>query len=377
MSAEPASSVRVALGTRSYDVLIGAGLLAEAPRLVRERLGAVRCGIVTDSEVARHHLATLEGGLKALGAHAGTCIVPAGESSKSFAQLASLCESLLKMGLERRDVVFALGGGVIGDLTGFAASIIRRGIRFVQLPTTLLAQVDSSVGGKTGINTPQGKNLVGTFHQPSLVLADLDVLATLPDRQFRAGYVEAAKFGLLGDAGYFRWLEQNANGVFGKDPGILGEAIRVAVAGKAGVVERDETETGERMLLNLGHTFGHGLEAWAGFSDRLLHGEAVAIGICQAFRFSQDAGLVSAEDTQRVEAHLRRAGLPTRIAEIRGSDKPDVETLIRIMGQDKKNSGGRITLILTKGIGQAFATRDVETSAVAAFLARELQLPPP
>jgi len=369
------ATVRVDLGSRSYDVLIGTGLLATLPGLVRERFGAVKCGIVTDASVAAHHLAPLEAGLKGLGAHAGTVVVPPGEGSKSFTQLASLCEALLGMGLERRDVVLALGGGVIGDLTGFAASIVRRGIRFVQIPTTLLAQVDSSVGGKTGINTPQGKNLVGSFHQPSLVVADLGVLATLPDRQFRAGYVEAAKFGMLGDAGYFQWLEQNANGIFGKDAGILGEAVRVAVAGKAGVVQRDETETGERMLLNLGHTFGHGLEAWAGFSDRLLHGEAVAIGICQAFRFSAEQGLVSRADADRVEAHLARAGLPTRIAHIQGETRPDVATLVKIMGQDKKNSGGRITLILVRGIGQAFATRDVETAAVADFLARELALP--
>lgn len=371
----PQSSVRVDLGTRSYDVLIGTGLLAGLPALLRERFGAVKCGIVTDSAVAVHHLGPLEAGLKMQGSHAGTVVVPSGESSKSFAQLGQLCEALLGMGLERRDIVLALGGGVIGDLTGFAASIVRRGIRFVQIPTTLLAQVDSSVGGKTGINTPQGKNLVGTFHQPSLVIADLDVLATLPDREFRAGYVEAAKFGLLGDASYFTWLEQNANGIFGKAPDVLGAAVRVAVAGKAGIVQRDETEQGERMLLNLGHTFGHGLEAWAGFSSRLLHGEAVAIGICQAFRFSAEQGLVSAADAARVETHLKRAGLPTRIAHMRGDTRPDVDALIKIMGQDKKNSGGRITLILVRGIGQAFATREVETAKVAEFLARELALP--
>jgi 3-dehydroquinate synthetase len=243
------------------------------------------------------------------------------------------------------------------------------------MPTTLLAQVDSSVGGKTGINTPQGKNLVGTFHQPSLVLADLDVLSTLPDRQFRAGYMEAAKFGLLGDAAYFGWLERNHNAIFAKETMQLGEAVRIAVAGKAGVVERDETETGERMLLNLGHTFGHALEAWAGFCDRLLHGEAIAIGICQAFRFSAELGLIASTDAGRVEAHLRGVGLPTRIAHIAGSDKPTADGLVKIMGQDKKNSGGRITLILVRGIGQAFATRDVEAATVAQFLVREIMLP--
>jgi 3-dehydroquinate synthase len=366
--------VQVALGSRSYDVLVGKDLLADAVNLIEQRLGAVRCGIVTDAHVAKHHLAGLEQGLAAKQRHAGTCVLPAGEATKSFAQLSSLCEKLLLMGLERRDMVIALGGGVIGDLTGFAASIIRRGIRFVQIPTTLLAQVDSSVGGKTGINTPQGKNLVGTFHQPSLVLADTGVLATLPERQFRAGYVEAAKFGLLGDAGYFAWLERNANSVFAQEPDVLGEAIRVAVEGKAGVVARDETETGERMLLNLGHTFGHALEAWAGFSDRLLHGEAVAIGICQAFRFSAEQGLIGGDDARRVETHFASVGLPTRIAHIQGTERPSVETLVAIMGQDKKVSAGRLTLILVRGIGQAFATRDVDASAVSQFLARELQL---
>jgi 3-dehydroquinate synthase len=371
------ATVPVALGARSYEVLIGRGLIADAHGLIAERVGAAKIGIVTDSAVAKLHLSSLEVALKAAGRHAGTYVVPAGEGSKSFPELARLCEALLGMGLERKDLVIALGGGVIGDLAGFAASIIRRGIRFVQMPTTLLAQVDSSVGGKTGINTPQGKNLVGAFHQPSLVLADIDVLGTLPDRQFRAGYVEAAKFGMLGDAGYFGWLERNSNAIFAKMPDVLGEAIRVAVAGKAGVVERDETETGERMLLNLGHTFGHALEAWAGFSDRLLHGEAVAIGICQAFRFSALQGLVAASDAARVEAHFRSVGLPTRIADIAGDARPDAETLLKIMGQDKKNSGGRLTLILVRGIGQAFATREIEASAVLAFLAGEIGLPKP
>lgn len=369
------SKVRVDLGPRSYDVLIGSGLLERLPVLIRETFGAVRCGIVTDVSVSTHHLPGLERGLQNVGAHAGTLIIPPGEGSKSFPELAKLCEGLLTLGLERRDVVVALGGGVIGDLTGFAASIVRRGIRFVQVPTTLLAQVDSSVGGKTGINTPQGKNLVGTFHQPSLVVADLEVLKTLPDRQFKAGYVEAAKFGLLGDAAYFGWLEQNDDGVFGKAPDVLGEAIRVAVAGKAGIVQRDETETGERMLLNLGHTFGHALEAWAGFSDRLLHGEAVAIGICQAFRFSAEHKLGDKTTAQRVEAHFRKVGLPTRIAHIPGDTSPDAHTLVRIMRQDKKNSGGQITLILARGIGQAFATREFGAETVVDFLTREIALP--
>jgi len=261
---------------------------------------------------------------------------------------------------------------VIGDLAGFAASILRRSTRFVQIPTTLLAQVDSSVGGKTGINTPQGKNLVGAFHQPSLVLADIDTLATLPARQFRAGYTEMAKYGLLGDASFFAWLEQNWPAVFASDAAALTHALAVSVQGKADIVARDETETGDRMLLNLGHTFGHALEAWAGFSDRLLHGEAVAIGIAQAFRFSGQLGLIPDEAVQRAEAHLAGVGLPTRIGNIPGGQPPDAAVLMEIMGQDKKVRGGLLTLILVRGIGQAFITRDVPRDKVQAFLAREI-----
>jgi shikimate kinase/3-dehydroquinate synthase len=275
------------------------------------------------------------------------------------------------MRLERGDLVIALGGGVVGDLAGFAASIVRRGMRFVQVPTTLLAQVDSSVGGKTGINTPQGKNLVGAFHQPSLVLADIDALATLPAREFRAGYVEAAKFGLLGDAQYFGWMESNAGAVFAREPAALTHAIAVAVQGKADIVARDETETGDRMLLNLGHTFGHALEAWAGFSDRLLHGEAIAIGICQAFRISERLGLIGNNSVARVEQHFSSLGLPTRIVDIPGAGRPDAATLMDIMGQDKKVRAGKLTLILVRGIGEAFITRDVAPDTVRSFLASE------
>ena len=254
---------------------------------------------------------------------------------------------------------------------------MRRGIRFVQIPTTLLAQVDSSVGGKTGINTPQGKNLVGAFHQPSLVLADIDALATLPARQFRAGYAEMAKYGLLGDAAFFGWLEQNWSAVFAQDATALARALAISVQGKADIVARDETETGDRMLLNLGHTFGHALEAWAGFSDRLLHGEAVAIGIAQAFRFSRLLGFASDEAAQRAQAHLAAVGLPTRISDIRGGQSPDTATLMEIMGQDKKVRGGLLTLILARGIGQAFITRDVPRDKMQAFLVGEIAGTPP
>ena len=310
--------------------------------------------------------------MRAAGLLAGTAVLPPGEGTKNFTALGGLCGRLLEMGLERRDCVIALGGGVIGDLAGFAASIVRRGLAVVQMPTTLLAQVDSSVGGKTAINTAQGKNLVGTFHQPQLVLADTDVLATLPPRQFRAGYVEAAKYGLLGDAGYFTWLEQNGPAVFARDGAALTHAIAVAVRGKAGIVARDETETGERMLLNLGHTFGHALEAWAGFSDRLLHGEAIAIGICLAFRLSEEMALIGNNSVARVATHFAALGLPTRIADIAGSGAPDAATLLEIMRQDKKVRGGQLTLILTRGIGEAFITREVAAPTVLGFLSRQV-----
>ena len=367
-----ATTIPVALGDRSYDVLVGPGLIGRAATLIKERVGPGKCGIVTDANVAATHLAPLETSLRAVNLHAGTEVLAPGEATKNFTALAGLCGSLLEMGLERRDCVIALGGGVIGDLAGFAASIVRRGMTVVQMPTTLLAQVDSSVGGKTAINTPQGKNLVGTFHQPRLVLADTDVFATLPPRQFRAGYVEAAKYGLLGDADYFAWLEQNGPAVFARDEVALTHAIAVAVRGKAGIVARDETETGERMLLNLGHTFGHALEAWAGFSDRLLHGEAIAIGICLAFRLSEEMGFIGNNSVTRVERHFAALGLPTRIADIPGGQSPDAAVLLEIMGQDKKVREGRLTLILARGIGEAFITRDVSTPTVHDFLSRRV-----
>ena len=367
-------SVPVPLGARAYEVLIGPDLIADAGRLIADRFGAVRCGIVTDATVARHHLAALERSLSD-NMCAGTAVLEPGEATKSFAQLAALSERLIDMALERGDVVLALGGGVIGDLAGFAAGILRRGIRYVQIPTTLLAQVDSSVGGKTGINTPQGKNLVGVFHQPALVLADTGALSTLPARELRAGYAEVIKYGLLGDAAFFDWLERHWRRVFGNDAAMLAEAIQVCVKAKADIVVRDETELGDRMLLNLGHTFGHALEAWAGFSTRLLHGEAVAIGMAQAFRFSEEIGLCAAGTAARVETHLRAVGLPTRVAHVPGADRPEVARLMELMSQDKKVRQGQLTFILVRGIGQAFVTRDVGRDTVRDFLAREVALP--
>ena len=366
-----ARTVSVPLGGRAYDVLIGPDLLAEAGRLVAGRLGKARCGIVTDENVARHHLATLEASLRAEGRHKGSIVLPAGEPTKSFRELGPLCERLLEMGLERGDLVVAFGGGVIGDLAGFAAGILRRGVRFVQIPTTLLAQVDSSVGGKTGINTPQGKNLIGVFHQPALVIADTDVLKTLPAREMRAGYAEVVKYGLLGDAGFFGWLEQAYDGIFAYDRETLVTAIETSVKAKAAIVARDEHETGDRALLNLGHTFGHALEAWTGYSDRLLHGEGVAIGMCLAFRFSESLGLCPAGTADRVTRHIEAVGLPTRLSDIPGG-KADAGELGRLMGQDKKVRDGRLTFILVRGIGEAFISRDIDEATVRDFLAREI-----
>jgi 3-dehydroquinate synthase len=364
-------TVAVALPGRAYDVLIGPGLLAQTGARIAAQFGKAKVGIVTDTNVATAHLAALEACLKDRVTVAGTVILPAGEGTKCFRELASLSERLLEMKLERGDLVIALGGGVIGDLAGFAAAILRRGIRFVQMPTSLLAQVDSSVGGKTGINAPQGKNLIGAFHQPSLVLADTGLLSTLPPREMRAGYAEVVKYGLLGDARFFHWLEDNAGRLMAHDPAALAHGVRRSVEMKAEIVVRDETETGDRMLLNLGHTFGHALEAFTGYGPRLLHGEGVAIGTCLAFRLSEALGHCPPQTAARVSAHIKAIGLPTRIADIPG-DLPDAATMVRLMGQDKKVVGGLLTLILTRSIGQAFVTRDVSAAQVEQFLAAEL-----
>ncbi len=366
-----ARTVTVPLGERAYDVLIGPGLVAETGRLIGTRLGPAKCAVVTDENVARRHLATLETALKQEGVHVGSIVLKPGEATKSFSELAPLSEHLLELGIERGDLVVAFGGGVIGDLAGFAAAILRRGVRFVQIPTTLLAQVDSSVGGKTGIDTPQGKNLIGAFHQPSLVIADTDTLTTLPEREMRAGYAEVAKYGLLGDAAFFAWLEQSWPSVFAFEPAALTRAIETSVKAKAGIVGRDETEQGERALLNLGHTFGHAYEAWCGYSDRLLHGEAISIGMAQAFRFSETLGACAPGTAERVSAHFAAVGLPIRIADIPGA-KPDVAALMRLMGQDKKVRRGKLTFILARAIGEAYVAHDVAPEAVREFLSREM-----
>jgi 3-dehydroquinate synthase len=358
--------VHVALGERAYDILIGPRLLDDAGPILAERFPGRRYGIVTDETVAHAQLGRLTASLDAAGLHYDTIVLPPGESSKSYAMLERVVEGLLEAKLERGDLVIALGGGVIGDLAGFAASITRRGMDFVQMPTSLLAQVDSSVGGKTGINSPHGKNLVGAFHQPKLVLADLSALDTLDRRQFAAGYAEVVKYGLIDDPDFFEWLEANLDDIFAGGPA-RGEAVARCCAHKARVVIEDEKETGVRALLNLGHTFGHALEKDTGYSDRLLHGEGVAIGMVLAHRFSTELGLAPGQDAGRVVSHLKRAGLPTTLSDIPGS-LGSTETLMAAIAQDKKVQRGALTFILTRGIGQAFIEKNVDPQRVSAFL---------
>ncbi len=370
--AEPQVSerVEVGLGARAYDILIGPGLLASAGDRIAA-LGARTVGVVTDANVANLHLATVERSLADAGLGFSTVVVPAGEPSKSFARLAEVVDGLLAARIERGDVVLALGGGVVGDLAGFAAAILRRGVRCVQAPTSLLAQVDSSVGGKTGINSARGKNLIGAFHQPSLVLADVDALDTLPPRELRAGYAEVVKYGLIDDHAFFEWLEARPRAAFEAGQDRI-RAIATSCRAKAAVVARDEHETGDRALLNLGHTFGHALEADVAYDGaRLIHGEGVAIGMAMAFRFSASLGLCPAEDATRVERHLQAVGLPTSAKAIPGG-VGSAEVLFGHMQQDKKVSRGKLTFILARGIGRSFVAKDVDPAAALAFLERDL-----
>ncbi|UIJ72437.1 3-dehydroquinate synthase [Aurantimonas sp. HBX-1] len=363
--------VVVDLGARSYDILIGPGLIDAAGEEIAARLPGIRAAIVTDETVGRLYLTRLSVALRAAGIEHVEIVLPAGEKTKSFEQLTRVVDEILAARLERGDAVIALGGGVIGDLAGFASAIVRRGMRFVQVPTTLLAQVDSSVGGKTGINSPRGKNLIGAFHQPSLVLADTALLDTLTPREFAAGYAEMVKYGLIDRPDFFEMLESDLGSVFGGGAG-RGEAIRVSCEAKAAVVAADEEEHGSRALLNLGHTFGHALEAAVGYdASRLVHGEGVAIGMVLAHRFSARLGLCPPADAERVAAHLEAAGLPVRIGAIPGAPLTVAE-LMRGIAQDKKVERGRLTFILTRGIGRAFVASDVDPAAVEAFLAEEL-----
>ncbi len=359
-------TVHVPLGARAYDVRIGPGLIDRAGAEIAPLLARPRLCIVTDETVARLHLDRLRQGLAEAGIDSTALALPPGEGTKSWPHLTRVVEWLLEQKVERRDVVVAFGGGVIGDLVGFAAAILRRGVRFVQIPTTLLAQVDSSVGGKTGINSAQGKNLIGAFHQPALVLADIGVLDSLTDRDFLAGYGEVAKYGLLGDADFFAWLERHAPALRA-EPELRQRAIAHSVAMKAGIVTRDETELGERALLNLGHTFGHALEAATGYGARLLHGEGVAIGCALAFDLSARMGLCPQEAPSRVVAHLRQMGMPARLSDIPG-DLPDDAALIALMGQDKKVVDGRLRFVLARDIGRAFVSDDVPADLLRAVL---------
>jgi 3-dehydroquinate synthase len=363
--------IDVSLKERSYRIVVGDNLLGQAGPRIAETVPGARCVVVSDANVAALHFQPLAESLERAKIFLGQAIVAPGESSKSFPVLAGLSERLLEIGVERGDCVIALGGGVVGDLAGFAASILRRGVRLVQIPTSLLAQVDSSVGGKTGIDTKQGKNLIGAFHQPSLVLADTSVLTTLPPREFRSGYAEVVKYGLIGDAPFFAWLEQNWQAVFAGDSEERLNAIATSIRAKAKIVEEDELEvSGTRALLNLGHTFGHALEAFAGYSDRLLHGEAIAIGIRLAFDYSVEQGLCPKEDAERVAQHLTAVGLPTRISQIPGG-KPSPDELLALMAQDKKVKGGKLALVLVRRIGDAFLERNVKMDALTKFLGRE------
>jgi 3-dehydroquinate synthase len=359
--------VHVPLGERSYDILIGPGLMARAGGEITSRIKGRRAAIVTDENVGARYLDGLMDSLQTDGIEAVSVTLPAGEKTKSFDYLTKVCDVLLEARIERNDTVIALGGGVIGDLTGFAAGIVRRGVRFVQIPTSLLSQVDSSVGGKTGINARQGKNLVGIFNQPDLVLADTDVLDTLSEREFRAGYAEVAKYGLIDKPDFFEWLEKNWRDVFAGGAARI-EAIAVSCQAKADVVAADERENGRRALLNLGHTFGHALEAATQYdSSRLVHGEGVSIGMVLAHRFSARMNLASPDLAERVEAHLEAVGLPTRMDQIPG-ELPPTEVLMDAIAQDKKVKSGKLTFILTRGLGQSFVADDVPASEVQRFI---------
>jgi len=359
-------TITVGLGERAYDIHVGAGLLKHAGELLSPLAKGV-VPVVTDSHIADIHLPALLEVLRQSGLDARAIVMPPGEVSKSFAGLERLSGALLDMEIDRKGLVIALGGGVIGDLTGFAAGVLKRGVAFAQIPTTLLAQVDSSVGGKTAINAAQGKNLIGLFHQPRIVIADTGLLATLPPRELLAGYAEVVKYGALGDAKFFEWLEVNGARALAGDEGAMVQAVAHSCRMKADIVARDERETGERALLNLGHTFGHALEAATGFSDRLVHGEGVAVGMALAFQLSVKLGHCPGQDAERFVRHLKAVGLPSCIADIPGA-RPGAGELIRHMAHDKKVTDGKLTFILVRGLGQAFVTRDVPLEAVKSVL---------
>jgi len=364
-------TVRVELGDRSYDIVIGPDVLGRLGTLLSALAPGARIAIVSDSTVEKLHGKALREAVAGKASIAATITVPPGESSKCFSELERVVGALLDARVERGDILVALGGGVVGDLAGFAAAILRRGIRYVQVPTSLLAQVDSSVGGKTGIDTRHGKNLVGAFHQPTLVVADTALLDTLSPREFRAGYAEVAKYGLIDDAPFFGWLEDNWEGVFSGGPARI-HAIATSCRSKARVVAADERESGQRALLNLGHTFGHALEAATGYSDRLVHGEGVSIGMVMAFGFSARLGLCDPAIEDRVARHLSAVGLPTRPSHIEGS-LPGADEMLDLIGQDKKVERGALTFVLAEAIGRTFVKKDVSSAVVREFLAERLE----
>jgi 3-dehydroquinate synthase len=369
-------TIPVGMGARAYEVVVGHGLLDGAAHQIRPFLRRPMAAIVMDETVAAVHGPRLIGALEADGVTVHAIIIQPGEGSKSFEGLADLCDRLLELALERGDLIVAFGGGVVGDLAGFAAAIYKRGIDFVQVPTTLLAQVDSSVGGKTAIDTPRGKNLIGAFHQPRRVLADLAALETLPKRELVSGYAEVIKYGLLGDALFFGWLADNTDRILELDPRAISHAVRRSVEMKAEIVAADERESsgGRRALLNLGHTFAHALEAECGFGDSLKHGEAVGLGCALAFRFSSRLGLCPAADADRAERAIGAAGLPTRLLHVEGHPF-DASALIAHMRNDKKAQAGALTFILVRAIGEAFVARDVDPATVQEFLIDEGALP--
>jgi len=359
--------LRVELGERSYDILAGEGLVATAGEHIGAVAGGARAVIITDQTVAPLYLGALEASLDAAGIPHAAIVLPPGEGTKDLDHLGGLTDRLLEGRVERGTVLVALGGGVIGDITGFAAGIVLRGLDFVQVPTTLLAQVDSSVGGKTGINTSHGKNLLGVFHQPRLVLADIGVLDTLDGRQLRAGYAEVAKYGLINDEPFFSWLETHGPALCEGDRAARRHAVTTSCAAKAAIVAADEREAGQRALLNLGHTFGHALEAETGYGDALLHGEAVAIGMVMAFDLSARLGLCRLDDAARVRRHLAAVGLPTGLDAVPGRAW-SVDHLLDHMTRDKKVSGGRVRFVLAHGIGRSFIASDVDIGDVRRFL---------
>ena len=367
-----AHKVRVALGDRAYDIIAGGGLLPQAGSHIAPLLRRRFAVIVTDENVAARHLGTLQRALAQQNIGCEAVILAAGETQKSYAGFERLCEALLALKVERGDHLIALGGGVIGDLVGFAAAVLRRGMDFIQVPTSLLAQVDSSVGGKTAINSRHGKNLIGAFHQPKLVLADVDLLGTLPPRELRAGYAEVVKYGLLGDADFYGWLESNGQKLLAGDVALRAEAVARCCVHKARVVAADEREEGERALLNLGHTFGHALEAETGYSQRLLHGEGVAVGMALAFRLSARLGLCDPALAPRIERHLAEVGLPARLDEVDGAGAFTPSRLLEHMKQDKKVRSGRLVFILAEAIGRAIQRDDIAPEAVEALLSEQL-----